>query len=146
MIRESRTKASEKYGLAKEAFFTKGEKKQFKEVMENPEDQQIHADLLKVDAEKLYKKAMKLIDRVESGEFNEEQMVKVEYMIAHLLAAISDFELELTLEMPEEQKKPEKRREPLYNMVITTKEKKTAKKKNFHKKDVFYEDEVPLEF
>ena len=59
----------------------------------------IHTRLLTKKVEILYKKAMKLIVRVEEGAFNEEQMANVEYMIAHYLGAIEDLEkvLELTL-------------------------------------------------
>ena len=50
-------------------------------------------------AESLHTRAINLINRVEAGEFNEEQMVKVEHMIAHYLAAIEDLERVLELEL-----------------------------------------------
>ncbi len=66
--------------------------------MRNPKDQRIHAKMLEEKAETLYKKAMDLIKRVELGEFNDEQMEKVEYAISHYLAGIEDLHQELILE------------------------------------------------
>ena len=64
-------------------------------------EQKIHKKLLNEKASVLYEKAMKLIIRVELGEFNEKQMKGVEYAIAHYLAAIEDIQkvklLELTM-------------------------------------------------
>lgn len=40
--------------------------------------------------ESLFSAAKNLIDRVDNGEFDEEEMVKVEYQITVLLAAIQD--------------------------------------------------------
>ena len=41
---------------------------------------------------------MDLIKRVELGEFNDEQLEKVEYAIAHYLSGIEDLHQELILE------------------------------------------------
>ena len=89
---------SAKHEQLREAFFTEGEKEQFKKVMSNPKDQRIHSKILEEKAETLYKKAMDLIKRVELGEFNDEQMEKVEYAISHYLAGIEDLHQELILE------------------------------------------------
>lgn len=90
---------SGKYAELRDSFFSDSEKEYFAKIMKNPKDRAIHAKLLRKKADWLYKKAMGLITRVENGEFNEEQMARVEYMIAHYLAAIEDFEKVLELEL-----------------------------------------------
>lgn len=66
--------------------------------MRNPKDRKIHAKMLEEEAKTLYKKAKCLIKRVELGEFNDEQMEKVEYAISQYLAGIQDLRQELILE------------------------------------------------
>ncbi len=80
-------------------FSSKGEKEYFEKLMQDPKERSIHAKALRMNADTLYKKAMDLINRVEAGEFNEEQMAKVEYMISHYLAGIDDLHKELILEL-----------------------------------------------
>ena len=88
-----------KYADTRDAFFSESELKYFTKLLQDPKEMKIHTRLLTKKVEILYKKAMKLIVRVEEGAFNEEQMANVEYMIAHYLGAIEDLEkvLELTL-------------------------------------------------
>lgn len=86
------------YSHLRDSFFTKGEEEQFKQRMQEPKEQIIHHSLLKQNVDKLYEKAMDLVQRVEQGEFNEEEMEKVERAIAHYLAAIDDLHLELVHE------------------------------------------------
>ena len=66
--------------------------------MKNPNNRTIHEKMLEQKAETLYKKAMVLIEAVENGEFNEEEMAVVEYTISHYLAGIDDLHPELILE------------------------------------------------
>ena len=84
---------SAKKAHVRDSFFDSGEKEFFTKLLKDPEERTLHSELLREDVEKLYKKACKLINRVEKGEFNEEQMIKVERIIAHCLAAIEDVEL-----------------------------------------------------
>lgn len=84
----------------RESFFASEEEREyFTKLMQDPKERKIHADLLAKSAKELYEKAISLIQRVESGEFNEEQMATVEYTIAHCLAAIEDIYMVLEREM-----------------------------------------------
>ena len=94
---------NQKYADLRDSFFSESEREHFNEVMKNPEERAIHAEMLKQKASELYRKAMDLIVRVERGEFNDEQMEKVEYQIAHYLAGIVDFEK--TLEKEDERER-----------------------------------------
>jgi len=77
----------------RDSFFDSDEKEYFKALLKKPEEMKLHCQLLRKNVDKLYKKACDLISRVEQGEFNEEEMAQVEYIIAHCLAAIEDAEL-----------------------------------------------------
>ena len=89
---------SAKYEHLRESFFTEGEKEQFEKIIKHPKNRKIHAKMLEQKAETLYKKAMTLIEAVERGEFNEEEMAVVEFTISHYLAGIEDLHQELILE------------------------------------------------
>lgn len=91
--------SNQQYSFVRDSFFSESEKKFFTKLLEDPTEMKIHSKLLTQKVELLYKKAVKLISRVEAGEFNEKQMANVEYMIAHYLAAIEDFERVLELEL-----------------------------------------------
>lgn len=87
---------SAEYARVRDVFFgSEGERKNFENLMQNPNEREIHTELLKKSADKLYEMAMDLINRVECGEFNQEQMERVEREIAHYLAAIEDVQLAL---------------------------------------------------
>ena len=81
-----------KYENTRKSFFSESEQEYFKKLLKDPKERAIHAKLLRQRAELLHEKAMGLINRVEAGEFNEEQMAKVEYEVSHYLAAIEDLE------------------------------------------------------
>lgn len=89
---------SAKYEHLRESFFTEGEREQFEKIMKSPKNRAIHEKMLEQNADTLYKKAMVLIEAVERGEFNEEEMAVVEYTISHYLAGIDDIHPELVLE------------------------------------------------
>lgn len=87
---------SAEYARVRDIFFgSEGERKNFENLMQNPNEREIHTELLKKSADELYERAMNLINRVEYGEFNQEQMERVERAIAHCLAAIEDVQLAL---------------------------------------------------
>ncbi len=85
-------------GYVRDSFFTEGEQDYFEKLMRNPDERRIHFKLARKNAQELFDKAMELIDRVEAGEFNEEQMQKAERAIVHLLAGIEDLQKVLELE------------------------------------------------
>lgn len=80
------------YSNLRDSFFDSGEKEYLQELLKEKEDRLVHEILLKKDSSFLYKKANNLINQVEEGRFNDEQMEDVEYMITHLLSAIEDIE------------------------------------------------------
>lgn len=88
-----------KFSQTRDSFFTDSEKEFFTKLLENPKERFIHTQLLRQKVESLYERALNLLNRVESGEFNEEQMAKVEHLIAHYLGTIQDFEKVLELEL-----------------------------------------------
>ncbi len=82
----------------RDAFFTKGEKEYYSKLMQNPGERKVRAKMMSKDVKVLYKKAQELMTRVEAGEFDETQMAKAEYYLAHILSAIEDLEQILILE------------------------------------------------
>ena len=90
--------ASGKAAFLRDSFFDSAEQQYLEELMECRGERELHHQLLHEHADKLYKKACDLIVRVELGEFNEEQMEKVEYVISHYLAGIEDLHQEMILE------------------------------------------------
>lgn len=90
--------ANLEYGYLRESFFTDEEKEHFIKLMQDDKERIVHGNMLAESPDKLYEKAMKLIERVENGEFNEDEMKKVERKISHLLAGIEDVHLECILE------------------------------------------------
>lgn len=90
---------SGKMAHVRDSFFDSGEKEYFTDLLNNPKEMDLHCKLLRENVDKLYKKACELINRVEKGEFDEEQMVKAERAIAHCLGAIDDIELVKELEL-----------------------------------------------
>lgn len=82
------------YANTREAFFCDGEIDFFNKLMQNPEERKINNCLKQYKAEKLHREAKKLIERVENGEFNDEQMECVEYCIAQLLGGVQDSHVE----------------------------------------------------
>ena len=82
------------YSNLRDSFFDSGEKEYLQELLKEKKDKLVHEILLKKDSSFLYKKAKNLINQVEEGRFNDEQMEDVEYMITHLLSAIEDIEKE----------------------------------------------------
>jgi len=83
----------------RDSFFDSKEEQYFKKLLSDPKERRLHSKLLKENVDKLYAKACNLIDRVEQGEFTEEEMVNVERAIAHCLAAIEDCEKVLEKEL-----------------------------------------------
>ena len=83
----------------RDSFFDSSEKEHFTKILNNPKEMDLHCKLLRENADKLYKKACDLINRIERGEFNEEEMEDVERIIAHCLGAIEDLELVKELEL-----------------------------------------------
>ena len=81
----------------RDAFFTKSEKEHFEELLKDSAEKEKHEQFLLKGIDKLRAKAEELISRVDAGEFNEEQMQKVENTIAHCLAAVEDLERVLDL-------------------------------------------------
>ena len=92
---------SGKIAHVRDSYFDSGEKDYLKSLLKDPKQRALHEKLLREDAEKLYKQAKKLMQAVELGQFNEEQMAEAEFKITHLLGEIEDLhkvlELELTL-------------------------------------------------
>lgn len=90
---------NKKIAHLRDSFFDSDEKKFFEEFLKDPKEKNIHEKLKKEDAEKLAKMAAHFINRVEKGDFNEEEMVEIEKIIAHCLGAIEDVQLERFLEL-----------------------------------------------
>ena len=78
------------YAETRDAFFCDGEKEFFEELMQDPYEKKTNNILKHSTADKRHQEALKLIERVESGEFNEEQMETVEYCLAQLLGSLED--------------------------------------------------------
>ena len=74
----------------REAFFSEGEIDYFRRLLKSPAERLIHYKLVNKKATELHEKAMDLIERAEAGQFNEEEMFKIEYLISHYLGAIED--------------------------------------------------------
>ena len=77
------------YERVRQIFFTDGERKRFYNGLKNPKDRNIHFLLRELDPTFLFKKATELMNQVEAGQFNREEMYDVEYKIAHYLAAMN---------------------------------------------------------
>lgn len=90
---------SGKIAHVRDSYFDSGEKKYLDKLLQDPKEMAIHKELLKKNAEILYKKAIKIMHAVETGEFDEKQMKEAEYKITHLLGAIEDLEKTLELEL-----------------------------------------------
>lgn len=74
----------------REAFFSEGEIEYFRRLLKNPPERLIHYKLVNKRASDLHRMAMELIEMAEAGQFNEEEMFKIEYLISHYLGAIED--------------------------------------------------------
>ena len=91
---------SEKIAFLRESYFdSEGEKEFLVELLQDPKERKIHEKLVLRDAKKLAKLALDIIQKVESGAYNEKEMAEAEYMLTHLLAAIKDIQLALELEL-----------------------------------------------
>ena len=88
-----------KIAQLRDSFFETDEKEFFETLLKDPKEKEIHNKLKTQDAVKLAKIAAKYIKKVENCEFNDEEMVEVEKIIAHCLGAIEDVELEKVLEL-----------------------------------------------
>jgi len=80
------------FSETRDSFFTPEERSFYNEIMQSPTERCEHNHLKMERVEKLYEKAMELINRVETGEFGEDGMDRVEYYLVHLLGAIEDIE------------------------------------------------------
>lgn len=74
----------------RDAFFSEGEIDYFRRLLKSPAERLIHYKLVNKKASELHETAMDLIERAEAGQFNEEEMFKIEYLISHYLGAIED--------------------------------------------------------
>ena len=93
-----------KIAHVRDSYFDSGEKEYLTQLLKDPAQMALHKKLLREDASRLYHEATRLMQAVEEGKFNEEQMAEAEFRITHLLAAIEDLErvleLELTMDPP----------------------------------------------
>ena len=80
------------FSETRDSFFTSEERAFYDELMRNPAEKREHEELKMERVEKLHAKAMELINRVETGEFGEDGMERIEYYLVHLLGAIEDIE------------------------------------------------------
>ena len=87
-----RMKADANYKNLRDEFFTPEEIERFKMAMQNPLDKIIHAKLKEQRTYILYEKALKLINDVESGVYDESNLNSIKIKIAHYLAAHDDVE------------------------------------------------------
>ena len=87
------------YANSRDAFFCEVEKAYFEELMQNPKERKINNRFKQHEAEKLHREAKKLIERVENGEFKDDQMEVIEYCIAQLLGGVEDAHLEKVKEL-----------------------------------------------
>lgn len=92
---------SAEFAHIRDSFFTESEIEQFNKVMENPIDQFVHQHLSKQRAWGLYSKAMNIIQKVEYGEYEDNEMPEVERLLSHYLAAIQDIIMEMEKERTE---------------------------------------------
>ena len=74
------------YSKVRDAFFSDGEVEFFDRFMKNPKNVKIHEKIMERSPEKNYAEAMELIAKVEAGLVPEEEMLEVEWKIAHLLS------------------------------------------------------------
>lgn len=88
---------SRKNSQLRDSFLTESELEYFEELINDKkcgkDERRLHSDLLRESADDLCKTAQRLIDRVERGEFNDEEMEYVEYVILHCLKAVEDAEM-----------------------------------------------------
>lgn len=89
---------SGKIAELRDAFFDSHEKDFIIKAYKTPEGKALYAKMLRKSVEELYKKAKQLINEVELGMFDEEQMYEAEVKIAFCLAAIEDAQLARILE------------------------------------------------
>lgn len=82
----------------RDAFFDSHEKDFIIKAYKTPEGRELYAKMLRKSVEDLYNKAKQLINEVELGMYNEEQMREAEVKIAFCLAAIEDVQLAKILE------------------------------------------------
>ena len=83
----------------RDSYFDSGEKEYLEELLQDPEEMEIHEELMKRDARELCEAAERIMQAVEEGRFDEKQMIKAERKITHLLAAIKDLEMVLESEL-----------------------------------------------
>ena len=89
---------SKKIADLRDAFFDSHEKDYIEKLYATPEGKALYAKMLRKSVEELYKKAKQLINEVELGMYDEEQMYEAEFKIAFCLAAIEDAQLARILE------------------------------------------------
>lgn len=80
----------------RDAFMTDSEIEYFESLMNDEMtgayERRIHDELLGRKADELCATVRRLIERVDRGEFTQEEMEYVEYVIAHCLSAVKDAE------------------------------------------------------
>ena len=59
-------------------------------LLKNPKEKKLHEKLLREDGKTLINKVKAIMVKVEAGEYTEEELTDIIYMITHLLAAIED--------------------------------------------------------
>lgn len=82
----------------RETFFASYDEETRIELLSQPIDNALAKHLETAKASDLYYEAKTLINEVEKGKFNDEEMENVEIIIAHLLAAIVDVQRALIRE------------------------------------------------
>lgn len=87
-----RVQADTEFKKLRDSFFTPEEVERFNLAMKNPLDRIIHAKLSEQRSYVLYEKASKLINDLENGKYDDENVDSVKIKIAHYLAAHDDVE------------------------------------------------------
>ena len=83
----------------RDAFFTPEETQQFNKLMRNRKQQSLHEKLSLKNPEKLFARATEIMQNIEAGKYNEDEMAEAEYLIMHYLAACEDATMAAELEL-----------------------------------------------
>ena len=87
----------EKILKIKHTFLTSKEKSYFLDLLKNPSERNIHLLLRDINAEFLFEKAQEIINQIELGAYNQQQMQVAQYKLIHYLAAIGEVQGDNTL-------------------------------------------------
>lgn len=78
------------HAYLRDCFINEDMQEDLNKLMQDPKNQIIHRILTKRKTSLLYEKAMELIEKVDNGEFTDDQMDQIEKEIAFFLSAIED--------------------------------------------------------